>query len=215
MNRKPPPKRAYDSTRRKEQAAQTRRQIVQAARELFIARGYAGATIEAIGQEAGVAVETVYAAFGSKRAILARVLEVAVGGDERPIPILERDGPRAVLRETDQHRQIEGFTADMYAIMSRAAPVFEVMRAAAKTEPDIRSLLDGILEGRLQGMTAFVRGLMKNGPLRPGLTAAKAAETVWAVSSGEVFTLLVAERGWSEAEYKRWLADALTRLLLR
>jgi len=69
---KPRTKRAYNSSRRKEQALQTRRQIVEAARSLFIARGYAGATIEAIAQEAGVAPETVYAAFGNKRAILAK-----------------------------------------------------------------------------------------------------------------------------------------------
>jgi AcrR family transcriptional regulator len=214
MSRKVSPKRTYDSTRRKEQAAQTRRQIITAARELFISRGYAGATMEAIADAAGVAVETVYAAFGSKRAILAQVLQAAVGGDEQPIPILEREGPRSVQQDTDQRRQIEGFARDMYEIMSRAAPVFEVMRAAAKTEPDIAGLMGSILEGRLEGMTAFVRALMKNGPLREGLTVAKAAETVWAVSSAEVFTLLVVERGWSEAEYKRWLADALGQLLL-
>jgi AcrR family transcriptional regulator len=214
MSRKVSPKRTYDSTRRKEQAAQTRRQIIAAARELFISRGYAGATMEAIADGAGVAVETVYAAFGSKRAILSRVLEVSVVGDEQPIPILEREGPRRVQQDTDQRRQIEGFARDMYEIMNRAAPVFEVMRGAAKTEPDIASLMGNILEGRLEGMTAFVHALMKNGPLREGLTLAKAAETVWAVSSAEVFTLLVVERGWSEGEYKRWLADALGQLLL-
>jgi AcrR family transcriptional regulator len=207
-------KRAYNSSRRKEQALETRRQIVEAARPLFIERGYAGATIDAIAQNAGVAPETVYAAFGSKRAILAGVFEVSLVGDDLPIPLLERPGPQEAMLETDQHRQIELFAADIYNIMSRVAPLFDVMRVAAKTEPEIAQMLENILRARVQGMMAFVRALIKNGPLRPGITAEKAAETVWALTSAEVFTLLQTNRGWSEEEHKQWLADSLTRLLL-
>src|SRR5215204_3120445 len=95
------PKRRYTSRRRQVQAAETRRQIVEAARQLFAERGYVGTTIEAIAQAAGVAGETVYATFGSKRAILARLVDVSVGGDEQPIPLLERPGPQAVQQERD------------------------------------------------------------------------------------------------------------------
>ncbi len=172
-------KRAYNSSRRKEQALQTRRQIVEAARNLFFERGYAGATIDAIAQSAGVATETVYAAFGSKRAILSRLFEVSLVGDNLPIPLLERRGPQDVMHETDQHRQIELFAADIYNIMSRVAPLFDVLRVAAKTEPEIAEMLQNILNARVQGMMAFVHALMKNGPLRDGLTPEMAAETVW------------------------------------
>ena len=214
MTQKTRTKRTYNSSRRKEQALQTRRQIVEAARTLFIERGYAGATIDAIAQNAGVAPETVYAAFGSKRAILAGVFEVSLVGDDLPVPLLERRGPQEVMLETDQHRQIELFAADIYNIMSRVAPLFDVMRVAAKTEPEIAEMLENILRARVQGMLAFVRALIKNGPLRPGITAEKAAETVWALTSAEVFTLLQTNRGWSEEDHKQWLADSLTRLLL-
>jgi AcrR family transcriptional regulator len=207
-------KRTYNSSRRKEQALQTRRQIVEAARPLFIERGYAGATIDAIAQNAGVAPETVYAAFGSKRAILAGVFDVSLVGNDLPIPLLERRGPQEAMHETDQHRQIELFAADIYNIMSRVAPLFDVMRVAAKTETEIAEMFENILKARFQGMLSFVRALIKNGPLRPGITAEKAAETVWALTSAEVFTLLQTNRGWSEEEHKRWLADSLTRLLL-
>jgi TetR/AcrR family transcriptional regulator, regulator of autoinduction and epiphytic fitness len=207
-------KRTYNSSRRKEQALQTRRQIVEAARSLFIARGYSGATIEAIAQQAGVATETVYAAFGNKRAILSKLLDVSLVGDDQPIPLLERHGPQTVMHETDQHRQIELFASDIYEIMSRVAPIFDIMRVAAKTEPDIAGMFQNMLNERAQAMMVFVRALMKNGPLRESLAPEEAAETIWALTSGEVFTLLNVNRGWSEEKHKRWLVDALTRLLL-
>ena len=207
-------KRAYDSNRRQEQARQTKRQIIEAARSLFIERGYAGATIDAIAQNAGVAPETIYAAFGSKRAILARLFEVSLVGDDLPIPLLERQGPQAAMNETDQRRQIELFADDIYEIMSRVAPLFDVMHGAAKTEPEVAEMLKNMLNARVQGMLAFVRALAKNGPLCEGLTPERAAETVWVLTSAEVFTLLKTHRGWSTEVHKRWLADSLRRLLL-
>lgn len=214
MPQKTRTKRAYNSGRRKEQALQTRSQIVEAARILFIERGYAGATIDAIAQSAGVAAETVYAAFGSKRAILSRLFEVSLVGDDLPISLLDRQGPQTAMSETEQHRQIELFVDDIYNIISRVAPLFDIMHVAAKTEPEIAEMLKNILNARVQGMMAFVRALMKNGPLRPGVTPEKAAETLWTLTSAEVFTLLNANRGWSEEKHKQWLADSLTRLLL-
>jgi AcrR family transcriptional regulator len=207
-------KRAYNSNRRKEQALQTKRQIIEAARDLFIERGYAGATIDAIAQEAGVAAETVYAAFGSKRAILSKLFDISLVGDDLPIPLLERQGPREVMRETNQRRQIELFVHDIYEMMSRVAPIFDVMRVAAKTEPEIAEMLENILNARVQGMMAFVQALMKNRPLRDGLTPEDAAEMIWTLTSAEVFTLLNVNRGWSEEKHTQWLIDALTRFLL-
>jgi AcrR family transcriptional regulator len=207
-------KRKYNSSRRQEQARQTRRQIVEAARNLFAERGYTGATIEAIAQEAGVAPETIYAAFGSKRAILARLIDVSVGGDDEPIPILQRPGPQAVQRELEPARQIQMFAHDMQEIMGRVAPIFGIMRVAAKTEPDIAEMLQNILESRLQGMQSFIHYLIANGALQADITPDEAAETVWAISSAELYNLLTVDRGWSGERYEQWLAKTLTKLLL-
>jgi TetR/AcrR family transcriptional regulator, regulator of autoinduction and epiphytic fitness len=207
-------KRIYDSSRRKEQARQTRRQIVEAARKLFIARGYSGATMDSIAKEAGVAVETVYASFGNKRAILSRLISVALVGDDDPIPLLQREHPIHVMEEKDQNRQIQLFSEDMAGIMERVAPLFEVMRSAAKSEPDIADMLHKMLGERAEAMKVFVRALMSNGPLQDGLTLEAAADTVWVITSGEVFTLLVADRGWSVEKYQQWLYDALTKLII-
>lgn len=213
-SKKPSAKRSYNSTRRKEQALQTRSQIVEAARRLFLSRGYTGATLEAIAQEAGVAVETVYAAFGNKRAILSRLIDVSLVGDENPSPLLEREGPRTVMREADQHRQVELFAADIYGIMSRMTPIFEIVRVAAKTDAEIAALYENMLSSRVQGLMAFVRALVQNGPLRDGVSADIAAETVWTLTSADVITLLTIHRGWSAEKYQRWLADMLRRSLL-
>jgi TetR/AcrR family transcriptional regulator of autoinduction and epiphytic fitness len=214
LNAHLPLKRTYDSSRRKQQARQTRLQIIEAARKLFILRGYSGATMESIAQEAGVAVETVYASFGSKRAILSRLMGISLVGDDEPIPLLQREGPVAVMQEKDQNRQVRLFSLDMAEIMGRVAPLFEVMRDAAKTEPDIAVIRQKMLAERAEALKVFINALMRNGPLRDGLTLEEAAETVWAVSSGEVYTLLVKDRGWSKEKYGQWLANAFGVLLL-
>jgi len=179
-----------------------------------MARGYTGATIESIANGAGVAVETVYAAFGNKRTILSQLIDISLGGDDQPISLFERPGPQAVMRELDQRRQIELFVNDIYGIMSRVAPIFEIMRVAAKTEQDIAEMYQNLLNSRVQGMMVFVRALMKNGPLRDGLTPEDAAETVWTLTSGEVFALLNTNRGWPEEKHKQWLVSILARFLL-
>jgi AcrR family transcriptional regulator len=207
-------KRRYNATHRKAQARETHRKIIEAARQLFTERGYTGATIEAIAQAAEVAPETIYAVFGNKRALLARLIDISVGGDDEPIPILERPGPRAVMQEPDPHRQLQGFAQDIASILERVAPIFEIMRLAAKTEPDIAALLQALLKERFQNMTIFVQRLSDRGPLLVGLEVTQAAEIVWTLTSPEVFQLLTTDRGWSKAQYSQWLADTLTRLLL-
>ena len=207
-------KRPYNSSRRQAQARETHRLIVEVARQLFIKRGYAGTTIEAIAREAGVAVETVYATFRSKHAILAQLVDISVGGDDEPIPLLERPGPQAVKNERDQPRQIILFSRDMRRIMERVGPIFPIIETAAETEPEIATLLRRMLERRLTNLTQFVEWLAGNGPLRPGLSVADGADIVWTITSAEVFRLLTVHRGWSGDRYEEWLGETLITLLL-
>ena len=207
-------KRRYNSTRRQAQARETRQQILEAARRLFTTRGFAGTTVQALAQEAGVAVETIYAAFGSKREVLARLVDLAVAGDDEPIPLLDRPGPQRVRSEPDQRRQIRLFARDMGAIMGRVGPLFEVMRGAATSEPEIAELLRRLLIARRESMRVFVAWVERNGPLRPGLSADEAADIVWTLSSAEVHHLLTVDRGWTTARYTQWLGDTLIVLLL-
>jgi AcrR family transcriptional regulator len=207
-------KRRYDSTRRQAQARETRQQILEAARRLFTLRGYAGTTVEAVAREAGVAVETVYVTFKSKRTMLTRLVDQAVGGDDEPKPLLDRPGPQRVRVEPDQRRQIALFARDMAEIMGRVGPLFAVMRAAAPTEPEIAELLRRLLATRHTNMRVFVQWLERNGPLRAGLSTDEAADAVWTLSSAEVYQLLTVDRGWPAEYYEHWLGETLIALLL-
>jgi AcrR family transcriptional regulator len=207
-------KRKYNSSRRKAQSQETQAQITETAWKLFMERGYAGTSIESIAKEAGVAPETIYALFGNKRAILARVMDVSIVGDSQPIPLLAREQIREVELETVQSRQIEMFAKRIQMIMARVAPLFEVMRSAAKTEPEIHAMLKKYLDGKMEGMGYFVDCLLANGPLRSGLNRLTATETLWTLTSAEVYNLLIIDRGWSAKEYELWLSQTLTRLLL-
>ena len=214
MSQRKQTKRKYDSPRRKAQARETQHQILDAARELFIARGFAGTTITAIAQQSNVAAETIYANFGNKRNILVRVVDVSITGDDEPISLLERPQVKAVEAELDPKQQIQMFASQIADIMSRVAPLFQVMRAAAKTKPEIAAILEKLLNGRLHGMEHFVHALAQHSPLRADLEEQAINETVWALTSAEVYNLLTIDRGWSGEQYKTWLAGMLTRLLL-
>ena len=214
MSKSIPTKRKYDSTRRQEQALETRRQIGESARSLFIDRGYSGTTIDAIAQTAGVASETVYVIFGSKRKILWYLMDISIGGDDQPINLIDRPEPQAVLHDTDSLRQIMMFSRGITEILVRAAPIFEVLRSAAKTDKEIAVLVQNLLKERLENMTMFVQHIAKNSALRVGLDFPMAAELVWTITSPEVFLLLTQDRGYSNEQYTDWLFVTLSRLLL-
>lgn len=214
MPKQKPSKRKYNSSRRQAQAHETKMQIVQVSRALFMERGYAGATIEAIASQVGVSQETIYSIFKNKRNILSFLLDVSIGGDDQPIRLLDRPEPQAVMHDTEQRKQLSMFAQGITEILERASPVLEIMRSAAKTEPEIADLLKHLLDERLQNMVTFVHSVAANGPLRDGLDEANAGEIIWTITSPEVFQLLTVERGWAREKYIQWLADTLTRLLL-
>lgn len=214
MKRSLPLKRKYDSSRRQQQARETKRRIAQAARPLLMERGYDGTTMDAIAAQAEVATETVYAIFKNKRNVLSFLFDISIGGDDEPIRLIDRPEPQAVLNDTDQHRQIARFAADITEILSRAAPVMAIMRVAAKTEPEIASLVQRLLKERMQNMIMVAKSIAANGPLRASLDQQTAAETIWSLTSPELYQLCTVDLGWNKARYADWLRETLTRLLL-
>ena len=208
-------KRKYDSTRRQAQAGETRRQILEAAHKLFIKHGYAGATIEAIAKEAGVALKTVYAVFKNKWKILVTLLNNSSSNSgEENIPMFERAGPKAVSQERDQRRQLQMFAQVIANNMEGAAYISEIMQAAAKTEADVDKMVQNLNKQRWQHMAVAVQQIVTNGPLQEKMDEAHATDIVWTLTSPEVFLLLTRDRGWSKEKYAEWLADTLTRTLL-
>jgi AcrR family transcriptional regulator len=202
------------SNKQRERSRATRRRIREAAARLFVEHGYLATTIEAIAAEAGVAVQTVYFVFGSKRALLAEVLDVAIVGDDAPVPVLERPWVDEARAEEDPRRVVLLIVQHGAQIIRRLAPIKEMVRGAAASDPEIAALLEQDKERRLATQTEFVRLLADGGALAPGLTVARAADVVFALFSHEVYQLLVVDRGWSPAAWERWLADSLAAQLL-
>lgn len=207
-------RRRYESPIRQEQARETRRRILKAARRQFLARGYVATTIASISQEAGVTAQTVYVAFGNKRAILAALLDLVIGGDEQPVGVLERPEPQRMRDEPDQRRQLEMMAQGIRGILERAGPIFDVVRGAASVDPEIAELYRQLQEERLRNMTRVVGWVAEKGPLRGGLTVDDGADIVWMLTSADVHRLLRVERGWTGERYERWLADSLIAALL-
>lgn len=208
-------KRKYDSSRRKAQAFETHQQILEAADRLFTINGYSGTSIEAIAQKASVAPETIYATFKNKQTILSMLIKTSIlGDDDNPVPIMLREQIREVAEEKNQKRQIQMFAKRIHLLMSRVAQLLEVMKSASKTEPEIKRLSKKYVDGRFQGMGFFIDCVMANGALRNKLDKLTATETVWLLTSAEVYNLLIVERGWSGDEYEVWLSQALTDFLL-
>ena len=206
--------RRYVSGVRQEQAQRTRLRILDAAHRLFGEYGYAATTIERIAAEAGVAIDTVYAVFRSKRAVLSGLMERQVGGDDQPIAMLDRPEAQSVRREPNQRRQLARFVAGVTDAIERSRPVDDIMRSAAAIDPEISTLRRSLQEERFRNMTTLVRWLGANGPLRRERNVDHAAAIVWTLTSPEVHHLFRVDRGWSPERFRDWLSDTLARTLL-
>lgn len=208
------PRKRYQSKLRTEQARQTRLRILDAAQSLFTSRGYGAATVDGIASEAGVASDTVYATFGSKRGILHSLMDIRVGGDDRDVAVIDREEPQGVRTERDQERQLERFARDIAPIIERARPVDDIMRGAAAVDLEVAALRTDLQEQRHANMRMLVGWVAANGPLREGLDEEDATTIVWTLTSPEVHRLLRAERGWTAERYLAWLEATLKATLL-
>lgn len=210
----PRPKRRYHSPQRQEQAELTRRKLLEAARRLFAAHGYAATTLPAIAREAGVSAPTVTAVFGTKIALLEALIKLVVRGDVASAPLAERPWWQEMLAEPDPRRQLRLHATNTRQIHERSADVFEIVRGAATADPEIAALLRQRGARRLQDTRAMAESLARKQALGPGLTIEQATDLLWALSAPELYRLLVAERGWSPERYEQWLAAALIYSLL-
>ena len=208
-----PPKR-YTSQVRDEQARRTRRAIVTAAHDLFLAQGYAATTIDGIAEAAHVSRRTVFNSVGGKVALLKLALDWAVVGDDEPIALIDRPAIKAILAEPDPRKALMLWVQSVTDTAARITPLGEVLIAAADIDPAAAQLLAEANRNRMLGATVFVRYLASLDGLADGITEQRAAELCWALTDGHLYRLLVAQRSWSTADFNRWLFDSLTAALL-
>jgi AcrR family transcriptional regulator len=186
--------------------------VLDAARELFTGRGYAATTIRAIAQSADVAVQTVYAVFGTKRELLRQLIETAITGDDEPTPITQRSDALAVAAEPDARRRAELDAALSRAIIERVAPIVRVAREAAASDPELAAVLDAVKAARREEMVASAR--LVAGPDELRMAPEEAAATLYVLYSPDVADMLMGDYGWSPERYESWLARMIHRNLL-
>jgi AcrR family transcriptional regulator len=214
MPRAVKPPRRYDASRRQAQARATRRAVLDAARERFLEQGYARTTIAAVATGAGVSVETVYKAFGNKPGLVKAVFDVAVVGDDEPVPMLQREFVQRNIAEPDPRRKLLAYGEHLAVTAPRIGPVQLVVKEAAATDPGAAAVWEQLQHERLMGMTFFARNLDEGGHLREGVSVEEARDVLWAHNSVELWELLVRLRGWSDERYGRWVGHQLVAALL-
>jgi AcrR family transcriptional regulator len=207
--------RRYSSPRRQEQAAATRTAILTTARRLFETDGYAPTTIEAIAAEVGVSSKTVYLAFATKAGLLRAVWDQALKGDEQPAGIAERPWYRDVLEEPDGTRTLRLLAHHSVIVKQRIAGVLHVIRSAADVDDDLASLWHLIETDFWDNQRVVVESLRTKRALRRGLDVTRATDILWTFNHPDQWQLLVVQRGWTAAEFERWLADSACHHLLR
>jgi AcrR family transcriptional regulator len=207
----PVKKRTYDSAIRREQAARTRARILDAAATLFATQGYAGTSVRAIAESAGVAPDTVYATFGTKVRLLTAIIDtrLAPAGERN---VMDRPAAHAVRDAPDQRAQLRAFARDMAAVSARVRPIYEVLRAASTSEPEVAEVFAEMERHRFENMARLVAWLSERGALRTD--PVRAAETIWALAGADVARMLCDVRGWTDDEYATWLESTLADALL-
>jgi AcrR family transcriptional regulator len=221
--------------RRARKAAATRRRILAAAEELFVRDGYAATAITEIAARADVAVQTVYAVFGTKRAVLTELIDARIMGDASPLPDAPTTGEplnhdrlnydradplrglpewQAMENEPDPRRQLARFAAIATGISARMAALDEVESAAAGADPDLAEIYRRRQQRRYHAQQRLARTLAARGALRPGLSPERATDILWALANPRTYRALTIQRGWTDEEYQHWLADLLASAVL-
>jgi AcrR family transcriptional regulator len=210
------PPRSYDATRRRERAEEerraTQRRVVEAARDLFVTRGYVATTVADIAKEAGVALQSVYNAGKSKAALMHLVVDLAVAGDDEEVLLTDRPTFQAVAEQPTAERQVEMCASLIAETMKRLAPVWVAYREAAAVDPTGAANLEAAHRRRNETFAAMV-GMVQQDRLR--LSPEEATDTAWAIGSIDVYLLLRSIRGWDHEQYAGWLSRTLVELLVR
>jgi AcrR family transcriptional regulator len=195
--------------KRAEKAGETRRRIIDAARDLFIERGYGATPLQDVADRAGVAVQTIYFVFGNKRTLLKELVDVTIAGDDEPIATLERPWFREVVAAETADAQLRAHVRGTRTVLERVAPLVRMVDTAAATDADVAALWPEGERPRYEVHEAAAKALVTKPGIAPGVTAERVADILFALLSGEMFLLLVDVRGWSPEEWERWTLDTL------
>ena len=207
-------KKRYESPLRQAQARSTRLLILDAARRLFVERGYVATSIDDIAKAAGVGRATVFASVGGKPVLLKQAYDVGLVGDDEQVSLVERPRSQSILAEPDPWRLLARYAEVVTEISGRIAGIYEAVRQASGADVEAKALWADILRERRVGMDNLIRALVSKGPLRDGLDLRTAADLAWVLVDPWHYHMLVHQRGWTPAQYQVWLTQTLQSQLL-
>ncbi|GGY62163.1 TetR/AcrR family transcriptional regulator [Streptomyces omiyaensis] len=200
--------------KQRSRARETRRRIIEAAGALFVEQGYGATKLQEIADRAGVAVQTIYFVFRNKPSLLKELVDVAIAGDDEPVPTMDRPWFTEVLTAPTAGSALAALVAGTRATLERVAAVHEMVRAATAANPEIRDLWPDGADPRYTVLSAAATSLAGKPGARPAVPAGEAADIVYAVLSPELFLVLTRDRSWSPAKWERWAHDTLASQLL-
>jgi AcrR family transcriptional regulator len=189
--------------------------VVDAARALFLDRGYQATTVDAISEHSDVPPATVYRLFSSKLGILKALLDVSIAGDDQSVSVQERPQVASLFAERDPERLLAGFAGITVGINERSSDVYRILSSASGSDPAAAVLLADYQQKRAEGQSRIARSLARARALRPGLRERDAADLIHALMSPELYRLLVIDRGWTTDRYQQWLTGVLADQLVR
>jgi AcrR family transcriptional regulator len=195
--------RRYDASGRRARARASQREILEAARTLFVQHGYGRTTIADIAHAAGVSPETVYGAFKNKATLLHRVWDITIGGDDQDVVFHERPEVMALRTEPDLRRRLIGHAVFSTATARRITPFLIALQGAAASEPAAAQMLAEIDRQRYEGIGVMAREAAATGQL--GVSEQECHDLIWAMTDGMLWHRLVQERGWTDEQFAGWL----------
>jgi AcrR family transcriptional regulator len=195
--------------KRAEKTRETRRRMLDAARELFVERGYGATALQDVADRAGVAVQTIYFTFGNKRTMLKELLDVTIAGDDEPLATMERPAFREAQDADSAEKHLQIFVRGTRAILERYAPMHKVLQTAAAMDPEVVELLQRDVDPRFTVTSTTAASLATKPGIRPGLRADVAADVLFGLLSPDLYLVLVGERGWSPARWEKWVLETL------
>ncbi|GIF66597.1 TetR family transcriptional regulator [Asanoa ishikariensis] len=199
--------------RRTVKARETRTRMLDAARQLFVERGYGATTLADVAEAAGVAVQTIYFTFGNKRSLFKEMVDVTIAGDDEPVATMDRDWFQAGLDAPTAEGHLRTHVAGSARVLDRVAPIVQMVEQAAGTDPEIAGLWPDT-NPRYTVQSTAARSLMAKPGARPDVSAADAADVLYAVLSPELYLLFVRDRGWSPERFEAWAASTLEPQLI-
>ena len=188
--------------------------VIAAAKDLFVERGYAPTTVEAISERADVPSATVYRLFSSKLGILKAVLDVSIAGDDEEVPVADRPAVQSLLADPDPRAKLAAFVDVAAQVNARTSAVYRILTSAAAADADTAGLLDQLTAQRRRGQGRVARALAESNALRAGVRERDARDIIHALVSPEVYGLLVIDRAWSADRYRAWLTETLIAQLV-